>query len=111
MVPPLCGGMAVYVENRNLASRVLSLAAKRVPQDWQLRYNYRPVLLETFVDTEKYSGTSYRAANWLYLGETAGRGRMDRYNKPALSLKHVYVCPLTRYYLACLLGERGEENG
>jgi len=100
-----------WVKIENLASRVLSLAAKRIPQDWQLRYNYQPVLLETFVDTEKYSGTSYRAANWIYLGETAGRGRMDPHKKRNLSRKHIYVYPLTSDFRAYLLGERGEEGG
>ncbi len=69
----------VYV--KNLASKSLSLAARRIRSDWQKRYAYSPVLLETFVDPTKYKGTCYRAANWLFLGQTAGRGRMDRYKR------------------------------
>lgn len=97
-----------WVKVKNLASRVLSLAAKRIRQDWQLRYNYQPVLLETFVDGEKYSGTCYRAANWIYLGETAGRGRMDRANKPKFSRKRIYVYPLVKDFRVHLLDERGD---
>jgi hypothetical protein len=61
------------VQVPNLASRVLSLALARLPDDWEKRYRIRPVLVETFVDPERFSGTSYRAANWQQIGETAGR--------------------------------------
>ena len=67
-----------WVNVKNPASKSLSLAIKRIDSDWQERCNYQPVLLETFVDTEKYRGTCYQAANWMCLGETTGRGRMDR---------------------------------
>lgn len=99
-----------WVHIENLASRVLSLAVKRIRHDWQRRYNYQPVLLETFVDTEKYAGTVYRAANWICLGETTGRGRMDRYNKASLPIKQIYVYPLVKHFRAYLLGERGEKG-
>lgn len=99
-----------WVHVENLASRVLSLAVKRIRSDWQKRYNYQPVLLETFVDTEKYSGTAYRAANWLYLGETTGRGRDDRDNKATLPIKQIYVYPLVKDFRDYLLGKEGENN-
>jgi hypothetical protein len=57
----------------NLASHVLSLALSRLPQDWEQRYHVRPVLVETFVDPSRFNGTCYRAANWTYVGDTAGR--------------------------------------
>jgi len=57
-----------WVKSPNLASRVLSLAARRLPQDWQRRYGYRPLLLETFVQSERYRGTCYQAANWIRVG-------------------------------------------
>lgn len=63
-----------WVNVANLASKVLSLSVKQVGDDWVHCHGYRPVLLETFVDTSKFSGSSYRAANWEYLGETKGRG-------------------------------------
>ncbi|GAB6171490.1 hypothetical protein JCM15765_09680 [Paradesulfitobacterium aromaticivorans] len=70
-----------WVNIKNLASRALSLSVKRIRSDWQARYGYQPVLLETFVDREKYRGTCYLAANWQNIGETIGRGRMDRYRE------------------------------
>ena len=58
-----------WIEVRNLASRLLALAARRVAGDWLRRYAYRPLLLETFVDSERHAGTCYRAANWLFVVE------------------------------------------
>ncbi|MDA8193640.1 MAG: DUF4338 domain-containing protein [Thermaerobacter sp.] len=78
----------------HLASHVLALATKRLPDDWKSRYGYAPVLLETFVEPP-WTGTSYRAANWQYLGDTAGRGRQDREHASALSVKMLWVYPLT----------------
>ncbi|MGH9881309.1 MAG: DUF4338 domain-containing protein, partial [Pyrinomonadaceae bacterium] len=66
-----------WVRVRYLASSILSLCASQLPADWERLYGYRPRLLETVVDAQ-FRGTSYRAANWIYLGETRGRGRMDR---------------------------------
>ena len=61
------------VKVKNLASRVLSLALCRLPGDWEQRYGIRPVLVETFVDPNRFAGTCYKAANWTYVGDTAGR--------------------------------------
>lgn len=94
-----------WVKVKNLASKALSLAARQVPVDWQERYGFEPVLLETFVDTVHYPGTCYKAANWILLGETAGRGRMDRYTQYLSSPKHIYVYPLCRDFRAILCGE------
>lgn len=85
-----------WVESPNLASRVLSLAAKRLPSDWHGRYAYRPLLLETFVHTERYRGTCYRAANWILVGRTKGRGRMDRQFKADVAKKAMLVYPLVK---------------
>ncbi len=95
-----------WVRVKNLASKVLSLAAKQVPEDWQQRYCYRPVLMETFVDVDSYRGTCYQAANWIYLGQTKGRGRMDRYCEYLSSPKHIYVYPLVSDFRDYLLGNR-----
>ncbi|MDK2990981.1 MAG: hypothetical protein PWP48_214, partial [Clostridiales bacterium] len=67
---------------------------------------YAPVLLETFVDLEHFAGTCYKAANWLYLGQTKGRGRMDRKNEYLLSRKAIYVYPLEKDFRAYLKGEK-----
>jgi hypothetical protein len=84
-----------WVEVKNLASHVLGLATKRLPDDWQEMYGQRPLLMETFVEA-RFSGTSYRAANWIELGRTTGRGRMDQYHRHAGTVKTVWVYPLHR---------------
>jgi hypothetical protein len=82
------------VNCHNLASKVLSMSLSRLAVDFEQRYKYRPYLIESFVDTAHYSGTCYRAANWLQIGQTKGRGRQDRLAKSALSCKAIYVYPL-----------------
>lgn len=84
-----------WVTVKNLASHVLGLASRQLPGDWQELYGYRPVLLETFVE-QRFQGTSYRAANWLALGETQGRGRMDRHHRHEKTVKTVWIYPLHR---------------
>ena len=85
-----------WVRIRNLASKVLSLAASRLGQDWQHRYGVRPLLLETLVDPSRYGGSCYLGANWLRLGLTSGRGRMDRAGeRHGLAPKQIFVYPLT----------------
>ena len=84
-----------WVRVRNLASRLLSVLARRLPDDWQARYGVTPLLLETMVDAARFRGTCYRAANWLALGETTGRGRMDRqHRRHGVAPKQVLVYPL-----------------
>jgi hypothetical protein len=85
-----------WVHIRNLASKVLSLAARQVKQDWRAHYGIPHLLLETLVDTSRFAGTCYRAANWIEIGMTKGRGRMDRENKRhGESPKRIYLYPLT----------------
>lgn len=93
-----------WVHVRNLASKALSLAAKQIQQDWLQEYCYAPVLLETFVDTEKFQGISYKAANWVYLGDTKGAGRTGR--KDTLSRKAIFMYPLQDDFRLCLRGEK-----
>jgi Druantia protein DruA/Transposase DNA-binding/Transposase Tn5 dimerisation domain len=83
-----------WVKVQNLASHVLGQAMGRLRADWQERYGFEPVLLETFVDRSRFLGTSYRATNWLCVGQTAGRGRQDRQKTFSLSRKDVYVYSL-----------------
>ncbi|MDJ0841985.1 MAG: DUF4338 domain-containing protein [Acidobacteriota bacterium] len=84
-----------WVKVKNLASTILGRACRHLPIDWQALYGYRPLLLETFVE-ERFAGTSYRAANWVELGSTRGRGRMDRKHRNAEPVKTVWVYPLCR---------------
>jgi hypothetical protein len=91
-----------WVRVKNLASKVLALAAERIPRDFAARYGERVVLLETFVETPRFGGTCYRAANWQYLGETTGRGKCDRTHQAALPRKAVYIYPLVADFRAAL---------
>ena len=92
------------VRVRNLASRALSLAARQLPADWAREYGYSPVLLETFVNTDFHAGTSYKAANWVLLGHTKGRGRMDRRHRAGLSQKAIFAYPLRPDFADILKG-------
>ena len=94
-----------WVEVKNLASSVLALVVKTVPDDWQRCYGYRPVLMETLVDRKRFRGTCYKAANWIHMGKTTGRGRMDRANKQqGASVKEIFVYPLTSRFRQELAG-------
>ncbi len=84
------------VQCRNLASKVLSMAMAELPDAFEGKFGYRPWLVESFVDTRGYSGTCYRAANWIAVGMTKGRGRQDRFNEQALSAKAIYVYPIEK---------------
>lgn len=87
-----------WVSSKNLASKVLSLVARRLPDDWQKKYNIRPVLLETFVDTERFAGTCYKAANWTYVGKTKGRGKLGPAGKQSVPIKDIWLYPLCRRF-------------
>lgn len=73
---------------------ILSRITARLPEDWMNRYRYRPVLVKTFVEKQRFTAASYRAANWKYVGSTKGRGRGDRFNDTALAIKDIYLFPL-----------------
>jgi hypothetical protein len=85
-----------WVRVKGLASKILGQAARQLPDDWRRLYGYRPLLLETLVEEERFRGTCYRAANWLALGRTQGRGRMDRDHQSPLRPKLLFVYPLCR---------------
>jgi hypothetical protein len=86
-----------WIQIRNLASSALGLAARRLPDDWQMNYGIRPVLLETLVDPARFGGTCYRAANWIEAGRTSGRGRQDRdHQRHDASPKMLFLFPLAK---------------
>jgi hypothetical protein len=86
-----------WVNVKGLASKILALSARRVPGDWERQYGCRPLLLETLVDGSRFRGTCYRAANWIHIGQTSGRGRMDREHiAHGQAVKDIYVYPLVR---------------
>ena len=91
-----------WVTVPNLASHVLSLATTHIADDWGSLHGYRPVLIETFVDPTRYSGTCYQAANWTHLGQTQGRGRDAPRHACRETKKDIYVYPLRRDWRQCL---------
>ena len=95
-----------WVQVQNLASSVLGRTAKTVPVDWQECYGYRPVLMETLVAQKRFKGTCYKAANWIHMGSTTGRGRMDRENKrQGMAVKESFVYPLSNRFRQELLAD------
>ncbi len=93
-----------WVKVEHLASHILGRMARLLPLDWHQLYNHPIYFLETFVDTERFRGTCYRAANWRYLGKTTGRGKADNTGKPNRTIKDVLGYPLSRRFRE-LLGE------
>lgn len=87
-----------WVKSKNLASKILSLAARQLPDDWHSQYRIRPVLLETFVDTERFTGACYKAANWTHVGKTKGRGKLGPAGKQSVSIKDIWLYPLCRQF-------------
>ena len=85
-----------WVRVAHLASHLLGHLSRVLAADWQRVYGHPLYFLETFVDVERFRGTCYRAANWLYLGQTTGRGKDDRTHRPNRSSKAVFGYPLYR---------------
>jgi hypothetical protein len=98
LIPP-------WVRVPHLAGHLLALAVRQLPADWQRKYGFPIYLLETFVDKSRFSGTCYRAANWLPVGETTGRSRQDRDRLLRVPVKAVYVYPLHPHFLEQLCQE------
>jgi hypothetical protein len=91
-----------WVRVASLASKLLSMASRVLPADWEERYGYRPVLLETFVEKERFTGTCYRAANWTCVGQTQGRGKLGDHRLGQVPVKTVWVYPLTKAFRVLL---------
>jgi hypothetical protein len=86
-----------WINCKNLASKILALTAKQLPHDWLKYYGYCPLLLETFVDTKRFTGGRYRAANWLRVGQTKGRGKLGPAGKKSVPIKNVWQFSLDKY--------------
>jgi hypothetical protein len=87
-----------WVRVPELASHILGRVARRVARDWQAHYGHPIVLLETFVERERFRGSCYRGANWLHVGQTQGRTRQDRQHQLQAPVKDVFVYPLQRNF-------------
>jgi len=87
-----------WVRSANLASKILSITAQQLPRDWIELYAYQPVLFETFVDSQRFVGGCYKAANWTCVGKTTGRGKLDRNHKATIPVKSVWLYPLTKKF-------------
>ena len=85
-----------WIRIPNLGSHILSLVRRRLLLDWAERYNITPVLIETFVETPRYTGAVYRASGWTHVGTTQGRGRYDRHTKRAQPKKDIWLRPLRK---------------
>jgi hypothetical protein len=94
-----------WVQVRCMASHILACMAKIICQDWQTIYHHPIYYLETFVDKQRFAGTCYKAANWIYLGDTTGRGKNDHTNKANRSIKAVWGYPLNKHFRTLLSPE------
>lgn len=91
-----------WVRSKNLASMILAMAARQLPSDWERRYHYRPVLLETFVEKNRFAGTCYKAANWVHVGQTKGRGKLGPSGKQSVPIKDLWLYPLAKNFRSAL---------
>lgn len=87
-----------WVRVPHLASHLLGLCTRRLSRDWERLYHHPVHWVETFVESQRFQGTCYRAANWIFLGKTTGRGKFDQARKPNRSIKDIYGYPLVRQF-------------
>lgn len=91
-----------WVQSKNLASKILSMTARQLPIDWYNRYRVQPVLMETFVESQRFSGICYKAANWINVGRTKGRGKLGPSGVQSVPIKEVFLYPLNKNFRAIL---------
>ena len=92
-----------WVQSQNLASKILAMAVKQLPQDWLQQYKIRPVLMESFVETGRFIGTCYKAANWVNVGATKGRGKLGPSGKQSVPIKDIWLYPLVKNFRKTLI--------
>jgi hypothetical protein len=80
----------------------LAMAAREVPNDWDSAFGYRPVLMESFVEKQRFKGTCYKAANWINVGQTKGRGKLGPAGKLSVPIKDIWLLPLKRRFRTSL---------
>lgn len=94
-----------WVEVKCLASHILAHVIKRIRTDWIAKYGHPIYLIETFVQRDRFTGTCYKASNWIHVGQTAGRSRNDRYMNLKVPVKDVYLFPLEKNFRKYLVSE------
>jgi len=94
-----------WVKVEHLASHILGKVARRIRDDWIEKYAHPVYMIETFVECGRFSGTCYKASNWIYVGKTKGRSRNDRYNTLKVPIKDIYLYPLTKRFREVLASE------
>ncbi len=87
-----------WVRVPHLASWILGQVLRRLSHDWERKYGHRVVLVETFVERDRFAGTSYKASNWIQVGSTTGRSRQDRQRTLQVPIKDVYIYPLDQRF-------------
>ncbi len=91
-----------WIKSKGLASKTLAMAAREVPNDWDAAFGYRPVLMESFVEKQRFKGTCYKAANWINVGQTKGRGKLGPAGKLSVPIKDIWLLPLKRRFKTSL---------
>jgi len=91
-----------WIQSKNLASKILALQAKQLSDDWEKKYKIKPVLLETFVQKNRFEGICYKAANWRNVGQTKGRGKLGPPGKISVPIKDVWLYPLNKHFKSLL---------
>ena len=91
-----------WIQSKGLASKILSRIARQLPIDWDRRYGYAPVLLETFVESQRHRGTCYKAANWTHVGQTTGRGKKSTVHHQIIPIKDIWLYPLRKDFASVL---------
>lgn len=91
-----------WIHSKSLASKILALCARQLPADWLQRYGYSPALLETFVESQRHRGTCYKAANWINIGQTTGRGKKSSSHLQLIPVKDIWMYPLRKNFATVL---------
>jgi hypothetical protein len=94
-----------WVRVPHLASHILSMISHRISNDWEKKYGNPIMCLETFVECDRFKGTCYKAANWVNVGKTTGRGRNDSHHTEHIPIKDIYLLPLNNRWQKYLLSE------
>jgi hypothetical protein len=91
-----------WIQSKGLASKILSKIVRQLPVDRHQRDGYRPVLFETFVESQRHRGTCHKAANWVHVGQTTGRGEKSAVHHQIIPVKDIWLYPLRKNFASVL---------